>query len=261
MSINIDTSIDGIIHIEAGSQTASSIEQALDRAENSKEFNEILSSQHDFNINISSFDRMGYMWCRKIPDAHEHQPDLKITISEQTVESFTSSVSTSLGASISSSITAKLGFSAGGIEAGGEASLSSTLNAAREMSESVTRQITRSIGREIVLSVKYHADMCYENNNPYGLCFEVTISGKIIVKQKARKGKDSAGREHWYLTGEAEIVGLVVDDLDASLDGCVRKDPNPKRIPGCEPTEKVGYVPSSDPKKREDVATKVQKNK
>ena len=142
---------------------------------------------------------MGYMWCRKTTDTHEHQPDLKITISEQTVDSFTSSISTSLGASITSSITAKLGFSAGGIEAGGESGLTSTLSAAQEMSTSITRQISRNIGREIVLSVKYHTDMCYENKNPYGLCFDVTISGKIIVKQKAQKRQDSAGREHWRL--------------------------------------------------------------
>lgn len=232
---HITTVFDRSPWIEPGTSAADSIGLALDQAKNFTEQTEILTTKTKFTTTIKDFDRLGSIWCRNYPSNHDDQPPVEVTIKETHTRSVAESVSRSISASFSSTFGASLDASLG-INASLKASATATSSTELTFVQQITSQLTRSIGITEKLTVKYHAPICHEVENPYGLCFEASLSGEAIFIQNAELKKRSDGTLYWSLLNSGILVSTRVNRVDVSLDPCVTEG-KPFRIPECNAKE------------------------
>jgi len=219
--------------IEPGSSAADAVEQAFDRAQDRSEVDRIPLSDIPYKTTIKRFDRLDPIQCRRPPGEHFDQEAVAATISETIVTQISNSVSTTIGASLTTRVRA----GAKGAIPGGEAKVSTSVSGAVEASRTVVNavqtQLSRSVGVSEKLSVTYHAEGCFERNNSYGLCLEITISGMPRFRQDARIARGNDGLFHYQLTNAGVITALTIDDVDISIDPYVMPDDSPRRFPGC----------------------------
>jgi len=226
--------------IEPGSSAADAVEQALDRARDQSEVDRILFRDIPYKTTIKRFDRLGRIQCRRPPGEHFDQEAVAVTISEKIVTQISNSVSTTIGASLTTTVQAGVKGAIPGGEANVSTSVSGTVEASKTVVNAVQTQLSRSVGVTEKLSVTYHADECFERNNPYGLCLEITISGMLRFRQDARIARGNDGLFHYRLKNAGVISAMTIDDVDVSIDPCVMPDDSPQLIPGCEPAPKLG---------------------
>ncbi len=241
--MKVTTKLDVEPIIEPGSSAADAIGQALDRAQTQREIDAILIREIPYTTTITDFDRLGRIKSRNggVNDRFDQKP-VEVTITDSIVRGITNTVSTSIGGSLSATV--QSGIKAG-IPGGGEASVSTSVTGTVEASKTVTTavqtQLSRSVGIKETLDVTFRAEPCFERNNPYGLCLEITVTGMIQFKQDASLVRGSDGTARFRLQNSGTIIGLSVDDVDVSLDPCVMPDPSPKPIPGCKQSERVAF--------------------
>lgn len=240
---DIMTTIDAEPIIEAGSSAADAIGLALDRAPDQREVDRILTREIPYRTTITRFDRLGRIQCRRPGKEHFDQEPVAVTIDEKVVTQISNSVSATIGGSLSTTVQAGIKAS---IPGAGEASVSSsstaTIEASRTIARTVQTQLSRSVGVTEKLSVTFHANECFENNNPYGLCLEITVSGRVVFKQNATVERGNDGLFHYRLQNAGTIIGMTIDDVDVSLDPCVRRDEAPRRIADCKPSRRLGSL-------------------
>lgn len=143
------------------------------------------------------------------------------------------SLTTTVEASVTSAIP-------GGSEASVSTSVSGTVEASKTITNAVQTQLSRSVGVEETLDVTFHADECFEHNNPYGLCLEITVTGMTLFKQNATIARGNDGLFHYTLQNSGTITSMTIEDVDVSLDPCVKPDESPMPIPECKPASKFG---------------------
>ncbi|MBT0961313.1 hypothetical protein [Denitromonas iodatirespirans] len=226
--------------IEPGSSAADAIEQALDSAQSRSELDAILFREIPYKTTIRSFDRLGRIQCRRLQGEHFDQEPVAVTITEKIATQLSNSVSTTVGASLTTTVQAGVKASVPGGESSVSTSVSGTVEASKTVVNAVQTQLSRSVGVTERLSVTYHADECFEHNNPYGLCLEITITGMLSFRQDSRIARGNDGLFHHKLLNAGVIAAMTVEDVDVSVDPCVMPDESPRRIPGCEPQRKVG---------------------
>ena len=226
--------------VEPGSSAADAIEQALDRAQDQSEVDRILFRDIPYTTTIKRFDRLGRIQCRRPRGEHFDQETVAVTISESIVTQISNSVSTTLGASLTTTVQAGVKGAIPGGEANVSTSVSGTVEASKTVVNAVQTQLSRSVGVTEKLSVTYHAEPCFERNNPYGLCLEITISGMLRFRQDARIARGNDGLFHYRLKNAGVIASMTIDDVDVSIDPCVMPDRSPQRIAGCEPVPRLG---------------------
>ena len=226
--------------VEPGSSAADAIEQALDRAQDQSEVDRILFREIPYKTTIKRFDRLGRIQCRRPPGEHFDQEAVAVTISQTIVTQISNSVSTTIGASLTTTVQAGVKGAIPGGEANVSTSVSGTVEASKTVVNAVQTQLSRSVGVTEKLSVTYHAEECFERNNPYGLCLEITVAGMLRFRQDARIARGNDGLFHYRLKNAGVIAAMTIDDVDVSIDPCVMPDESPRLIPGCEPAPRLG---------------------
>jgi len=227
--------------IESGSSAADAIGQALDRAKDQSEVDAILTRQIPYTTTITNFDRLGRIQCRNKPDDHFDQAPVEVIVTESIVRGITNTVSTTVGASLTTTVEASVNASIpGGAGGSVSTSVSGTVEASKTVTNAVQTQLSRSVGVTEKLDVTFHADECFEHNNPYGLCLEITVTGSIQFKQNATIAQGNDGLLHYTLQNSGTITSMTIEDVDVSLDPCVKPDESPTAIPGCASAREVG---------------------
>lgn len=226
--------------IEPGSSAADAIEQALDRAQKQSEIDAILTRVLPYTTTFLSFDRLGRIKCRRAAGEHIDQAPIPVTINSAMVTALGNSIPLTIGVSLLASVQAAAEATITNVKATSVTTVATNTGTARRIANEVRTQLAQGIGLTKTLSVTYHADECFERNNPYGLCLEITVSGRLTFRQDAVISRGNDGLFRYKLLNSGVISEVTQDDIDASLDPCVMPDESPTRIPGCERLQKVG---------------------